>query len=232
MRQTRETPLGDGTDWPPHVTGDEIVAAMDKVGVDGAVFISAFSMYRYDDSYAKEVQQAHPGRMAIVKPVDPDKEGVADVVADWKRRRVRSASASCSRRSTARAGRCGLRPHRARPSSTTCRSTCVLGRPRQRQTLIDRHPDTRFIIDHLAILQPRIRPRRTGPGRPAEGAGVGGSADWPSRSAGTCTLSKDRISTTTLGSAPAHLRRMGLRALSLGHGLDARGRGRQLRAGR
>jgi L-fuconolactonase len=24
--------------------------------------------------------------------------------------------------------------------------------------LIDRHPDTRFIIDHLAILQPRMPP--------------------------------------------------------------------------
>src|SRR5258708_1835190 len=34
--------------WPDHVTGDEMVAAMDKVGVDGAIFISAFSLYRYD----------------------------------------------------------------------------------------------------------------------------------------------------------------------------------------
>src|SRR5712691_7165619 len=37
--------------WPAHVTGDEMVAAMDKVGVDGAIFISPFSMYRYDGSY-------------------------------------------------------------------------------------------------------------------------------------------------------------------------------------
>jgi hypothetical protein len=29
-----------------------------KVGVDGAIFISAFSMYRYDASYAVEVQRA------------------------------------------------------------------------------------------------------------------------------------------------------------------------------
>ena len=61
-----------------------MVAAMDKVGVDGAIFISAFSMYRYDASYAVEVQRAHPGRFAIVKPVDPDNPDVADVVADWK----------------------------------------------------------------------------------------------------------------------------------------------------
>ena len=70
--------------WPDHVTGDEMVAAMDKVGVDGAIFISAFSMYRYDASYAVEVARAHPGRMAIVKPVDPDDPAVADVIADWK----------------------------------------------------------------------------------------------------------------------------------------------------
>src|SRR5499425_3553969 len=58
---------------------------MDKVGVDGAIFISAFSMYRYDASYAVEVQQAHPDRFAIVKPVDPDDPAVADVIADWKK---------------------------------------------------------------------------------------------------------------------------------------------------
>src|ERR1700719_701510 len=31
--------------WPAHVTGDEMVTAMDKVGVDGAIFSSPFSMY-------------------------------------------------------------------------------------------------------------------------------------------------------------------------------------------
>ena len=71
--------------WPDHVTGDEMVAAMDKVGVDGAIFISAFSMYQYDASYAVEVQRAHPGRFALVKPVNPDDPAVADVIADWKK---------------------------------------------------------------------------------------------------------------------------------------------------
>src|SRR5258707_13618744 len=62
-----------------------MVAAMDKVGVDGAILISAFSMYRYDASYAVEGQKAHPGRFALVKPVDPDDPAVADVIADWKK---------------------------------------------------------------------------------------------------------------------------------------------------
>src|SRR5471030_1042692 len=81
---TPKRPWHSVPNWPDHVTGDEMVAAMDKVDVDGAIFISAFSMYRYDASYAAEVQQAHPGRLAIVKPVDPDDPAVADVVADWK----------------------------------------------------------------------------------------------------------------------------------------------------
>src|SRR3981081_4767541 len=82
---TPKRPWHSVPNWPPHVTGDEMVAAMAKVGVDGAIFISSFSMYRYDASYAVEVARAHPGRMAIVKPVDPDNPDVADVIADWKK---------------------------------------------------------------------------------------------------------------------------------------------------
>src|SRR3979411_2498598 len=81
---TRKRPWHAVPNWPDHVTGDEMVAAMDKVGVDGTIFISAFSLYRYDASYAVEVQRAHPGRFAIVKPVDPDNPDWAHVVADWK----------------------------------------------------------------------------------------------------------------------------------------------------
>jgi len=43
---TPKRPWDTVPNWPPHVTGDEMVAAMTKVGVDGAIFISAFSMYR------------------------------------------------------------------------------------------------------------------------------------------------------------------------------------------
>src|SRR5947199_3607979 len=81
---TPTAPWHSVPNWPDHVTGDEMVAAMNKVGVDGAIFISAFSMYQYDASYAVEVQRAHPGRFTLVKPVNPDDPAVADVIADWK----------------------------------------------------------------------------------------------------------------------------------------------------
>src|SRR5260370_33653740 len=32
---TPQRPWPSGPNWPPHVTGDEMAAAMDKVGVDG-----------------------------------------------------------------------------------------------------------------------------------------------------------------------------------------------------
>ena len=42
---TPERPWHSVPNWPPHVTGDEMVVAMAKVGVDGAIYISPFSMY-------------------------------------------------------------------------------------------------------------------------------------------------------------------------------------------
>ena len=47
---------------PASVTGDEMVAAMDAVGVDGALLVSLFSLYRYDASYARQVYATDPER--------------------------------------------------------------------------------------------------------------------------------------------------------------------------
>ena len=68
---------------PPEVTGDGMVAAMDAVGVDAAVLISPFALYRYDAGYALEVHAAHPGRFALIKPVDPADPAVAETIAEW-----------------------------------------------------------------------------------------------------------------------------------------------------
>src|SRR5271169_2969454 len=76
-----------GRPWagPSHglesVTGDEMVAAMTKVGVDGAVMVSSFSAYRFDPSYALEVYNAYPDKFRVVTPVDPADPAIGDVVA-------------------------------------------------------------------------------------------------------------------------------------------------------
>lgn len=146
--------------WPPHVTGDEMVAAMDAVGVDGAIFISAFSMYRYDDSYAKEVQRAHPDRFGLVKPVDPDDPTVADVIADWKATPgavgIRIMLPEGTEREATDPGLDRILQAAARhgfPVNILCWGNLDTG-----TAVIDRHPNTRFILDHLGILQPRVSP--------------------------------------------------------------------------
>src|SRR5207237_2140026 len=68
---------------PAEVTGDQMVAAIDAVGVDGAVLVSPFSMYGYDASYALEVYAAHPRRFGLVKTVDPYDPGVDVTIAAW-----------------------------------------------------------------------------------------------------------------------------------------------------
>jgi L-fuconolactonase len=157
---TPKRPWATVPNWPAHVTGDEMVAAMNKVGVDGAIFISAFSMYRYDASYAVEVQRAHPGRMAIVKPVDPDNPGVADVVAEWKKTPgavgIRIMLTRENKRAADDPGLDRIARAAVRydfPVNLLCWDNLDAG-----MALIDRNPDTRFIIDHLGILQPRTPP--------------------------------------------------------------------------
>ena len=68
---------------PPEVTGDEMVAAMDVVGVDGALLVSPYTMYKYDASYALDVYAKHSDRFALIKPVDPSDPGVAETIEDW-----------------------------------------------------------------------------------------------------------------------------------------------------
>jgi len=157
---TPKRPWATQPNWPDHVTGDEMVAAMDKVGVDGAIFISAFSQYRYDASYAVEVARAHPKRMAIVKPVDPDDPAVADVIADWKKTQ---GTVGIRIMLTKENGRGPDHPGLGRiaraavqydfPVNVLCWDNVDAG-----IALVDRYPETRFIIDHLAILQPRVPP--------------------------------------------------------------------------
>lgn len=157
---TARRPWHSVPNWPPHVTGDEMVAAMDKVGVDGAIFISAFSLYRYDASYAVEVQRRHPGRFAIIKPVDPADPAVGEVIAEWRKQPGAVAVRIMMTREA------GLRPDDP-GVDRVAREAARQGFPvnvlfwdnlEAGTALIDRHPETRFIIDHMAILQPRTPP--------------------------------------------------------------------------
>ena len=145
---------------PKAVNGDAMVGAMDAVGVDGALLVSPFSMYRYDASYAIKVQKAHPGRFGLIKPVDPTDPAVADTIADWK----------------ATAGTVGVRimmrdPMSKDPADPGINRVLVAGakhglpvnilawgRMEQAEQLAARNPDTQIVIDHLGLQQPHEPP--------------------------------------------------------------------------
>ncbi len=162
---TPARPWASVPNWPPHVTGEEMVAAMDAVGVDGAIFVSSFSMYQYDASYAIDVQKAYPGRFALVKPVDADDPAVADVIADWKATPgtvgIRIMMTHGPERAPDHSGLATIAREAARhdfPINLLCWGKLEAGR-----TLIDAHPNTRFVLDHLGIMQPRELPVHANP---------------------------------------------------------------------
>lgn len=157
---TTERPWDTEPNWPDHVDGDEMVAAMDAVGVDGAIFVNSFSMYRYDASYALEVHKAHPGRFGLVKPVDPDNPAVADVIADWKKT---SGTVGLRIMLTHKPERPINDPGYDLILSEAMRHDLPVnllcwGKLDKGTALIDRHPNVQFVLDHLGLLQPRMPP--------------------------------------------------------------------------
>ena len=141
---------------PEEATGDQMVAAMDQVGVDGAVLVSPYAMYRHDASYALDVHAKHPGRFGLVKPVNPADPAVAETIADWKATRgavgiriLLNQDVSPDpddpgiARVLAAAGRAGL------PVNLLC-----WGRLDQAHAMAAGHPGTRIVIDHLGLQQP------------------------------------------------------------------------------
>lgn len=141
---------------PPHVTGEEMVAAMDSVGVHGALLVSPYSLYRFDPSYALQVYAAHPGRFALIKPVNTQDPAVAGTIADWAATKgtvairimfnqdvpADPADPGINRALTA-----------ARTNNLPVNMLCW-GRLVQVVGLAQRNPDTIMVIDHLGLQQP------------------------------------------------------------------------------
>jgi L-fuconolactonase len=145
---------------PAEVTGDDMVAAMDAVGVDGALLVSPFSMYRYDASYALEVHAAHPGRFGLIKPVDPADPAVADTIADWAATDGTVAIRIMMRDNVStdpadpginRALAAAAQHHL--PVNLMC-----TGRLAQAAALAARNRNTMLVIDHLGLQQPSEPP--------------------------------------------------------------------------
>jgi predicted TIM-barrel fold metal-dependent hydrolase len=158
-RNSPKRPWAGFLQGPEEVTGDDMVAAMDAVGVDGALLISPFSMYRYDASYALEVYAKHPGRFGLIKPFNPNSESVEDEIAEWAAtpgvvgarvmltyESAGSGNPGLDRILTA-SGKAGI------PVNVMCSGKLPLFRE-----LASRHPNIQMVIDHLGLVQPHEPP--------------------------------------------------------------------------
>ena len=144
---------------PDEVTGDDMVAAMGAVAVDGALLVSPFSLYRYDASYVLEVYAKHPGKFGLIKPFDPQSEAVSDEIAEWAATPgvvgVRlmltaepyEADHPGINRILAASGQAGV------PVNVMGSGELPL-----LLELARRHPDTQVVIDHVGLVQPQEPP--------------------------------------------------------------------------
>ena len=192
-RNRPERPWSGVLQGPDEVTGDDMVAAMDAVGVDGALLVSPFTMYRYDASYVLEVYAKHPGRFGLIKPFDPQSAAVADEVAEWAgmpgvvgaRVMLNSQPFEAEdpglNRIFAAGAQAGV------PVNVMCSTKLPLLRE-----LARRHPDTRIVIDHVGLVQPFEPPAPPEPF--ADLANVLSLAEYDNvaiKISGACTLSHE-----------------------------------------
>jgi predicted TIM-barrel fold metal-dependent hydrolase len=141
---------------PASVTGDAMIAAMDAVGVDAAILVSVFTMYRFDSSYAEQVYRAHPTRFRLIKPVDPTDPAVNETIDQW----VKTPGTVAIRIMLNR----GVSEDAADPGINRVLAAAARhnipvnllcwGRLDQVKQLAARNPDTRIVVDHLGLEQP------------------------------------------------------------------------------
>jgi predicted TIM-barrel fold metal-dependent hydrolase len=140
---------------PDEVTGDDMVAAMDAVGVDGALLVSPFSLYGYDASYALEVYAKHPGRFGLIKPFDPQSEAVADEIAEWARTPGVVGARLMLTAQPFEADDPGLHCILAAGAQAGIPVNVMgSGKLPLLRELARRHPETQVVVDHVGLSQP------------------------------------------------------------------------------
>ncbi len=181
---------------PPEVTGEDMVAAMDAVGVDGALLVSPYAMYRYDASYALEVHKAHPRRFGLIKPVDPTDPKVAGTITDWKNTpgtvAIRIMLARGVSEDPADPGINGVLAEAARHSFPV--NLLCWGRLEQVNELAARNPNTMLVLDHLGLQQPFEPPPPSEPwAELAKLLALAVHDNIVVKISGACTLSHERF---------------------------------------
>jgi L-fuconolactonase len=193
---------------PDHVTGDEMVTAMDAVGVDGALLVSPFALYQFDASYALEVYKKHPTRFGVIKPVDSDDPAVSDIVADWaKTKGTVGVRIMLNRITTNDPADPGLnRIMAAAAKANLPVNMLVWGKLDLAAQLAARNPDTSIVIDHCGLQQPFEPPRPDHPWTEVpKVAALAAYKNVSIKISGACTLSHEPFPHNDIWDQLSHL---------------------------
>ena len=179
---------------PPQVTSGDMVAAMDAVGVDGALLVSPYTLYGFDASYAVQAGAEFPDRFGLIAPMDSRREDVADEVAAWAATPgavgVRLMMWGDVGRSADDAGVDRV----FRAAAQQGLPLCVLGWGRLDvlDELARRHPNTQIVVDHLGLHQPFEPPVPSEPFADlAQLLSLGRNGNVAVKITGACTLSHE-----------------------------------------
>lgn len=178
---------------PQSANGQEMTAVMDAVGVDAAIIVSTFNLYRYDPSYALECYRQWPDRFRVVKPIDATDPAIGEIVADWAKTpgavgvRLMLRDEQLSDPADPRLNRAfALAGKHDLPVNFLC-----WGKLDDGTKLVAQNPDTVVVIDHLGLLQPNEPPPFAEPW--ADLPKLLGLAAYPNarvKISGACTLSR------------------------------------------
>ena len=155
-RNHKNRPWIDELVGPDEVTGESLVKEMESVGVDGAILVSPWTMYRYDASYAKSVYEKYPNKFRLVKPVDPNNPEVGEIIQEW----AKSDGTVAIRLMLAYEEQGNLSNHGldvVMRTASRCNFPVNLlcwDNVEEAAHLAKQYPDTRLVIDHLGIKQP------------------------------------------------------------------------------
>ena len=140
---------------PDEVTGDDMIAAMNAVGVDGALLISPFALYAYDASYALEVYAQHPTKFGLIRPFDPNSETIDADVEEWTSTpgvvgaRIMLANSDYE---ADHPGLNGILAAGGRAGGPV--NIMAAGKLPLLRELAQRNADTQIVIDHVGLAQP------------------------------------------------------------------------------
>ena len=177
---------------PDEVTGEQMVAAMDAVNVDGALLVSPFSMYGYDPNYALEVYSKFPTKFGVIRPFDPESKSISDDMEKWANTPGVVGARIMLRPPSLPADHSGLNEilssaaKEGLPVNMMCSGNLSVF-----SELAQKNPNTQLVIDHVGLDQPHVPPVGDSPFADLDAVVELAALDNVAiKISGACTLSK------------------------------------------